>query len=188
MYYDDGKIDFMIVPTSAIARGVSYDSPFRLLVDKDQLQDAFTARPYLRDSMPTQAEFLQCIHWFYAALIMWAKHLARDDPWPAKVRDWESKVQLLKMIEWDQKAKKGWKFDTWYGGRNLRNWADPKLVDRIDECWSGFSRADSARTLLKSLFLFDELSTRTANALGFRPFDNSRVRKFVEQLAARACQ
>lgn len=186
VYYADGKIDFMVAPTGVLAHGVSYDRAFQLLLDKDNVHSAFRRRSPQAYPMPTRTEFFQCVHWFYAAAIMWAKYLARDDLWAAKLRDWDSKKLLLKMLEWDQKAKKGWDFDTWYVGTHLREWVDPELVDRMDACWSGFSRQDSAQALLSSLSLFDALSTRTAIALGIEPFDGSRVRQRVERLLARA--
>jgi hypothetical protein len=48
---------------------------------------------------------LDCVHLFYAAVIMWAKYLVRDDSWSAKVRDWDSKKQLLQMAEWHEKSR-----------------------------------------------------------------------------------
>src|SRR3954452_21291223 len=35
VYYVDGKIDFMIAPMVALAEGVGYDGPYRVVVDKD---------------------------------------------------------------------------------------------------------------------------------------------------------
>jgi aminoglycoside 6-adenylyltransferase len=113
---------------------------------------------------------------------MWAKYLARDDPWAAKQRDWDSKTQLLMMLEWDHKARKGWDYDTWYRGVHLRDWVDADLLDDIAACWSGFSQPDSLRALHGSLSLFDLLSARTATALGIAPFDVTRVRQRIDHL------
>ena len=70
------------------------------------------------------------------------------------------------MAEWDQKALKGWDFDTWSLGARLREWADPELANSIDRCWSGCSREDSAQALLNSLSLFETLSHRPRPRLG----------------------
>jgi aminoglycoside 6-adenylyltransferase len=182
VYYHDGKIDFMIAPAGILAEGVVYDRPFRLLIDKDTAAAAF--QPVPRDSQlpPTAAQFLETVNFFYAAAIMWAKYLARDDPWAAKVRDWESKTHLLQMLEWDHKARKGWDYDTWYLGIRLREWMDPDLMPSVERCWSDLSIADSSRALRVSLALFDTLGTRTATTLGFVPFDSTRVRERVENL------
>jgi len=181
IYYAEGKIDFMVASTSVLAHGVSYDRPFQVLIDKAHVPGAF--RPeHEHQEPPTASEFLQCVHWFYAATIMWAKYLARGDPWAAKARDWDSKILFLRMLEWDQKTRKGWEYDTWHLGLHLREWVEPELLDCIDACWSGFSRQDSVQALLESLSLFDILSTRTAIALGMEPFDVTHVRRQLECL------
>jgi aminoglycoside 6-adenylyltransferase len=182
VYYVDGKIDFMIASTTVLEDTVEYDRPFRILIDKDGVARAFQHKARVEGQPPPSAEFFECIHWFYAATIMWAKYLARDDPWAARQRDWDSKQLLLMMLEWDHKARKGWDYETWYLGVHLRQWVDAELLGPIDACWSGFSRQDSVRALWASLSLFDVLSTRTASALGIAPFDATRVRSRIDHL------
>jgi aminoglycoside 6-adenylyltransferase len=182
VYYADGKIDFMIAAVAVLTEAVDYDRPFRLLIDKDGLGRAFRFISGPGSRPPTPAEFLECVHWFHAAIIMWAKYLKRDDPWSARHRDWESKTVLLTMLEWDHKARKGWEYDTWYLGAHLREWVDPDLLDDIAACWSGFGREESVRALRASLDLFELLSSRTAAALGWVPFDVTGVRRRVEHL------
>ena len=182
VYYADGKIDFMIGPVTVLKGSVEYDGPFRVLLDKDGAGRAFQRTARAPGQSPTSAEFLECIHWFYAAAIMWAKYLGRDDPWAAKQREWFSKELLLTMLEWDHKVRKGWDYDTWYLGVHLREWADADLLDLIGACWSGFSRQDSVRALRASLSLFDLLSTRSASAFGLPPFDVTGVRRRIDHL------
>ena len=182
VYYADGKIDFMIAPAAVLRGNVEYDRLFRVLLDKDAATSALHHTARARGQRPTSAEFLQCVHWFYAAAIMWAKYLARDDPWAAKQRDWDSKTLLLTMLEWDHQARKGWDYDTWYLGTHLREWVDADLLGPIDACWSGFSRQESLQALRASLSLFNVLSTRTATALGIAPFDVTPVRRRIDHV------
>jgi aminoglycoside 6-adenylyltransferase len=172
----------MIAPVTVLNGNVTYDRPFRLLLDKDGSLNAFQFTPQSQGQAPTSTEFLECVHWFYAAVIMWAKYLGRDDLWAAKQRDWDSKALLLTMIEWDHKARNGWDYDTWYLGSHLKKWVDADLLDPIAACWSGFSGRDSARALRASLDLFDKLSARTATALSTAPFDSAGVRLRIEHL------
>jgi aminoglycoside 6-adenylyltransferase len=182
IYYSDGKIDFMIAPASILSRSVEYTRPFRILLDKDGAAKWFQRTSGVGEHPPTAAAFLECVHWFYAAAIMWAKYLARDDPWAAKLRDWDSKQLLLTMLEWDHRARKGWDYDTWYLGVHLRDWVDADLLGPISACWSGFSRQESLQALQASLSLFGMLSMRTATALGLAPFDATGVHRRIDQL------
>jgi hypothetical protein len=101
-YYVDGKIDFIISPASDI--GVdTYDEAFRVLVDKDQAAQHLPLVP-TQGALPTGPEFSECVNWFYAAAIMVAGCVVRNEPWLAKARDWDTKQELLKMIEWDHRA------------------------------------------------------------------------------------
>lgn len=185
VYYADSKIDFMIAATSALAAGVLYDRPFRVLLDKDSIEPRFGRRPPGHAAPPTANEFLGCIQGFYAAIIMWTKYLIRDDPWSAKVRDWDSKRFLLQMVEWDSKARSGWTVDTWRCGAHLRGWAAPDVVSQMDACWSGLSRDGSAHSIRMSISLFEALSSRTARALGMERFDSSRILWRVHELLVR---
>jgi aminoglycoside 6-adenylyltransferase len=188
VYYADGKIDFMIAPAQVLAVGVAYDRQFRVLLDKDHIPNAFRQRAPREDDRPTPNQFLDCVHRFYAAALMWAKYLVRNDPWATRVRDWDSKNQLLQMAEWNEKARKGWDLDTWTQGQRPREWADPALVSQLDACWSGVSRDDSARALLNSISIFGRLSSQVAIALGIPPFDNNAVRTEIDRLLAMAAQ
>ena len=185
VYYIDGKIDFMIGPVDALAT-VRYVRPFRVLVDKDRAADALPPVEPLATDPPTAASFRECIHWFYAGSLMCAKCVVRDEPWQAKFRDWDLKQQLLRMIEWDHKARYGWSYDTWSRGKRLKEWIDADLFGALNACWAGFDGPDTARALLASLELFDRLSTRTAHLLGMAAFDARRVRAEVRAILALA--
>jgi aminoglycoside 6-adenylyltransferase len=110
---------------------------------------------------------------------MCAKCVARDEPWQAKFRDWDLKRELMRMIEWDHKARYGWSYDTWSRGKRLKQWVDEDVLAALDACWAGFGGSDTARALLASLELFERLSTRTAHLLGVAAFDVRRVRAEV---------
>jgi aminoglycoside 6-adenylyltransferase len=182
VYYADGKIDFMIGAASLLAEGIAYERPFRVLLDKDGHEEAFRSAPPQEEGPPTEREYLECVHWFYAAVIMWAKYLRRNEPWLAKLRDGEAKDRLLTMLEWDHKARKGWDYDTWYLGAHWRQWADPDLQAAINDCWADISFEDSTRALWARMELFARLNSRTAATLGFASFDDAGVRRRVKGL------
>jgi aminoglycoside 6-adenylyltransferase len=181
VYYADGKIDFMVASADVLLEGVTHEHPFQVLLDKDDAAERIRLAP-THGEPPTSADYTRCVNWFYAAVITWAKYLARSEPWAAKSRDWDSKGELLTMIEWDHKARYGWDDDTQFGGTHLREWVDADILAAVTDCWSDFSPEDSAAALHASLDLFDMLSGRTAVALGIAPFDAAAVRRRVDDL------
>jgi aminoglycoside 6-adenylyltransferase len=142
VYYVDGKIDFLVGPVDALAT-TRYVRPFRVLLDKEHLTERLPPVAPLATVPPESATFLECIHWFYAAALMCAKCIVRDDPWQAKFRDWDLKRELLRMIEWDHKARYGWSYITWSRGKRLKEWLDPAMLAALDPCWAGFGATDT---------------------------------------------
>jgi aminoglycoside 6-adenylyltransferase len=162
-YYVDGKIDFIITPASDI--GVdTYGEPFRVLCDKDRAAGRLPLVPANR-ALPGESEFSECVSWFYAAAIMAARCVARAEPWLAKARDWDAKQELLKMIEWDHRARFGNGFRTWFLGKHLDQWMDADVRAALDRCWGAFPVSDARTALLETMELYDRLTRRTAEAL-----------------------
>ena len=184
VYYVNGKIDFMVGPAGALP-STRYERPFHVLLDKDHVTDGLPAVVPVVTVPPDTASFLECIHWFYAAALMCAKCVVRDEPWQAKSRDWDLKRELLRMIEWDHKARYGWSYDTWSRGKRLTQWVDEDVLGALDACWGGFNGPATARALLASVELFERLSNRTAHALAIAQFDARRVRAEVTRILDR---
>lgn len=181
IYYVDGKIDFMIADVEAVKGGVGYDRAYRVLLDKDGLGSHLHLVPRAAGP-PTAAEFSTCVNWFYAAALMCAKCIVRDEPWMAKVRDWDMKTELLQMIEWDHKSRHGWDYDTWHLGARMGEWMDDDIVAALGPCWADFSTQNMTSALSASVALFDSLINRTASALGLDPFDSDPVRQEIGHL------
>lgn len=175
VYYVDAKIDFMVAPVCAL-ESTTYQRPFQVLLDKDGIATHLPSATLRLAGPPTQDEFLECINWFYAAAIMCARCIVRNEPWQSRYRDWDLKQQLLRLLEWDHKARYGWAYDTWSKGKRLKEWIDPELLSDLDACWSGVGEAESARALLQSVDVFDRLTRRTADSLEYPAFDSGAVR------------
>jgi aminoglycoside 6-adenylyltransferase len=181
VYYVDGKIDFVIGALSVLDRGVSYKRAYRVFVDKDGLGDRLRLDRG-SESPPTAEDFRRSVDWFVAAALMQAKDIVRDEPWKAKIRDRDLKDELLQMIQWDHRARYGWEFDTWHLGMHMRGWMDRDVQDELERCWAGFSLEDGEAALLASIELFSRLCGRTADALGYEPFDRARLGDEVERI------
>ncbi len=182
VYYVGGKVDFMIAKDSVLDEGVTYTSPYRVLVDKDDRGQRLSSDPAAATQPPTARDYQRCCEWFYAAALMCARCVVRRDPWAAKYRDWDLKRNLLEMIVWDHKSRYGWQYDTRFHGGHLREWLDPDLVPALDACWGTFSEESTRAALVSSMDLFDGLSDRTAIRLHLPPFDSSLVRNEVARI------
>jgi aminoglycoside 6-adenylyltransferase len=174
VYYVNGKIDFLIAPTSAVSEA-KYVRPFRVLLDKEGTGNNLRVATTSHNGLPDEAEILECVNGFYAAALMCAKCLVRGELWMAKLREFELMGQMLQMIEWDHKARYGPDFDTWYLGVHLCDWMDEDLKDDVAACWGRFDVEDSSRALSKAIMLFGRLADRTADELGHERFAHFRV-------------
>jgi aminoglycoside 6-adenylyltransferase len=114
----------MVQVANVVARGI------RILIDKDSM---LTKLQSLVDTMekpapkkPTPHEFLELVSDFLYHAIFTAKHLKRGELWWT-VDCLDCRLQNLKtMIEWHALAVHGGQYDTWFRGRFLEEWAEPK--------------------------------------------------------------
>lgn len=174
VHYAGGKVDFLIAAVTDLATTI-YRRPFRVLVDKDALTAHLRIDPKGPRPAPTGEAFLECVNWFFAEALMAAKCIVRDELWMAKSRDAELKSMLLRMIEWDHRARHGAEYDTWYLGTHWREWMDPDVQGALRECWAGADPRSSASALEKTVALFALLAQRTAAALGQPTFDYQKA-------------
>ncbi|MEA9984675.1 aminoglycoside 6-adenylyltransferase [Subtercola sp. RTI3] len=173
VYYVGGKLDLTVIPAAAISE-VPRQRPFTVLLDKDNA----AAHPEPDEVIglhPSESDFDERLNWAYAAALMCAKAIARDEPWSSKIRDRDLKHSLLVMIEWDHRARYGLEFDVRFLGSGMRQWMDRGVQDALEKCWARFDSDDSERALLATVALFAALSTRVAVTLRFAPFDHERV-------------
>lgn len=182
VYYAGGKIDFSIIPADALPT-VRHDRPFTVLLDKDGLASSLS-QVAAEVSLPDQATFDERLNWGYAAALMEAKAIVRDEPWSAKLRDGDLKESLLILIEWDHLARYGLDYDVRFLGSRMRQWMDPDVQEDLERCWGRFDARDSADALRSSVSLFGKVAVRVAQVLGFESFDHGRLSQEVETILA----
>ena len=172
--------DLTIIPWSAFDT-IPRDRPFTVLVDKDDRADSLRIAP-IAAAHPDATQFDENLNWAYAAALMCAKAVVRDEPWSSKIRDGDLKGSLLTMIEWDHRARYGADYDVRFLGSRLRQWIDTDVQDDLESCWGRFDATDSAAALRATIALYARLSTRTAEVLGFPSFDHGRLRAEIESI------
>jgi aminoglycoside 6-adenylyltransferase len=182
--FDGGlDVDFAPVPAEELERLAS--DPFaadlirhgvRVLLDKDGvLTEALKqfSLPQPVESGPAQppgeARFLNVINDFWYHAVWTAKKLRRGELWTAKgcVDSYLKWQCLLPMIEWHAHTVHGWDYGTWFRGRFLEQWADPRVVEGLREAYGRYDADDLWRALLATMDLFRWLAVETAARLGY---------------------
>src|SRR5687767_359129 len=129
----------------------------RVMVDKDRLMTRITLPivsqiPY---QPPTETDFLNVVNDFWYHAIWTTKKLQRGEVWTAKTgTDGYMKRLLLNMIEWHAHATGKGTSDTWFNGRFLEEWADPRVLAELKNTFALYESADVKRGLLATMNLF----------------------------------
>lgn len=147
---------------------VDYNLGYKVLLDKDGLTKNLKAPTYAypHAQKPSQKEFDLTMSVFFFEAFKEAKALVRNDLWHAKIRDWSIKKRLLRMIEWHEKIKHGWNYDTNCDAKRMQSWINPDTWNTVHQTFAHFDQADSWDKLLKTLETFSKLSVEVADALG----------------------
>lgn len=155
----------------------------KVLVDKNGLANrmAISVAP-VSPRVPTQEAYLNTVHSFFGLILWESKQLVRHELWMAvETVDQQIKQCLLTMIEWHAIATNPALEDTWYGGRRVHEWADPRWVTALRHTWPTYEVEGAWDALLGTLELFSNVAKETAQSLGFRyPVDGElRVRSWI---------
>lgn len=106
-------------------------------------------------ALPDMKAFLAVINEFMMNAHKMAKFTRRGDLVRAQlVLESQMRPLMLKMIAWHAQAQFGAECDTWYNGRYLSDWADPRVLLALPNTYSGYSAEETWRSLFGSLVLF----------------------------------
>ena len=153
--------------SNALGRGI------RVLIDKDGITNqlnSLIARIEKKGTLsrPSQEEFLELVNDFIYHAVFTAKHLRRGELWwTVTCLNCHMQHLLLRMIEWHALATHDRKYDTWFRGRFLEEWAHPKAVKALHDSFAHYDSKDVKRALLKVMGLFRLLANETASKLNY---------------------
>lgn len=182
IYYAGGKLDFTLIPADDLPTA-AHTRPFHVIVDKDHRAPTITPFKITPPStLPDQKAFNEALHWGYAAALMCAKAVVRDELWSAKVRDHDLKTELLRMIEWDHQVRYGATIDTRYLGTRMNTWMDTDIRNELNYCWGHFNAHDTTRALRRTMALFARLAQRLATAFDIPAFAHDRLHTEIERI------
>ena len=150
-----------------------FRSHLLVLVDKTDLMQQLMADEDMQNilcdhKLPPSEEALQImIRDFWYHVLRSLKHVYRDDLWRAIMGcNVELKQSLLRLIEWNTKARHGWDYDTRYEGRMIAEWAEPEISQALTGTFATYDVYGLKTALQKTIALFEVLSKETAEMLG----------------------
>jgi aminoglycoside 6-adenylyltransferase len=150
----------------------------RLLLDKDGLEGPLSSalsgidtRP--AGASPSREEYLHVVNDFLYHVVWTAKHLRRGELfWAKRSLDCRLTPLLLQMLEWHARALHGQGYDTWFRGRFLEEWADPRATASLKETSARYDEAELKKGLRSLLVLFQWVATETSGKTGL-PYPQS---------------
>lgn len=143
----------------------------RILFDKNNHQNELTVPVAKRipPPHPTPDEFITAINQALLSAVRTVKFLKRGELWRAKqLCDGNLKQHLLTMLEWHARASHSSNYDTWYEGKFLGEWADPRALEALPSTFARYDLEELQQALFATLDLFRWLATETAGKLGYR--------------------
>jgi len=179
-------VDFAIVPYDKaqwiinnplppeLAREIknSLGRGLRALIDKEglagQLQNVLDHLPASPAPLPGEGEFSHNVNDFWYHALWTAKHLRRGELWWAKSGcDWRMKYLLGQMLEWHARAAHDDSRDTWFRGRFLEQWAEPRALEDLRNAFAHYDAPDIWRALLATMDVYRRLAVDTAEKWGY---------------------
>ena len=161
------QIDDPSLPLAAIMQPLPYQGVFArgITVLFDRLGEArvISPQPFMPEAPPSAAEFTNTVSGFLMASATIAKFIARGDYWRAQ--GWfaqDLRPHMVALLRWHAHGK-----DTWYGGRFMEQWADPRALAALPGMFPAFERESLQTTLLNMLDTFRWLGDEVAARFGY---------------------
>lgn len=146
----------------------AYQRGIYCLLDKTNPENEGKPIPWFhRQSAHTsQDEFQKCMNHFWMEALRAAKFIRRGDLWRAYYTcNYAMKQRVLQMAEWQAQAQHGLEYETWYDGRYLDRWADPRLIRQLPAAFGEYEQSRIRAAFFNTVELFGWLALETASAL-----------------------
>lgn len=177
-HYQDGtKIDYAFFPVEFFRWAVQQpklpddlDNGYGVLLDKDHLTDGLKPPTYTAylPVPPTEQEYWAIIEEFFNDSAYVAKHLWRDDLFPAKYcLDYIMKFQCLRrMLEWQMEIDHNWSVKPGSYGKGLKKRSMPDLWLELESTYVGAGIAENWEALFRTVALFRKVAVEVGSHLG----------------------
>lgn len=171
LFADGLKMDFYFTPGAEVLTAVitraSYHSVIRrgasLLYARPGTDIQLPGFGSVGAVQPEESEYLALVQAMLINGHKMAKLMRRSDGVRARlVLETMLRPALLTMIAWQAQALFGPERDTWYNGRFLEEWADPRVLAALPTTCGGCTPDEMWRSLFGTLILFRWLAEETA--------------------------
>lgn len=194
--YEGGvKVDYSLWNVNLIEQLINsnnskkFTTGYKVILDKDGLLKNLPqpSSKFRVSQKPSEEEFIFTIKEFWFESYHVAKYLKREDLWMVKSRDWAIKELLLTIMEWQTLAKNNWNTDVKWMGKNIKQWLEPEIYNRLNNIFGHFDLEDSWKSLLTNIDLFRDLSKEVAKLLNYSyPEDvDKNLTSFINKLHER---
>ena len=152
---------------NVIGRGV------RILIDKENIMAEFLKEYKTIElsppSLPTEHEYLERVNDFWYHAVWTAKKLRRGELWEGKacVDSFMKGRCLLPLMEWHARITQGQKHDTWFRGRFMERWADPRIIAELRGAFAHYDEDDVWQALANTMQLFRWIAKEIAEKLDY---------------------
>jgi aminoglycoside 6-adenylyltransferase len=136
--------------------------------------------------LPDQETFNTQIHEMLFSALRTAKLIRRGELWQAQRQlNCDFREYLLWLIEWEARQRLGMKVDTWYAGRHLRDWGNPRILERIPSTYANYDEKELWPALIASVDLFRDIAMSLAKEMDlvYPGQEERRITRFIRQLS-----
>lgn len=189
--YDEGlKVDIVLLQVDnttsdleTLMRQYPYQNVFargmKVLFDRQGAPRLLPPRPISVPAPPTASAFEHVVNGFLLECVTTAKFIARGDFWRAQ--HWlayDLRPGLLKLVQWHAHGH-----DTWYNGRFMSAWADPRVVEALPTTFALYEWESLEKALVSLLDLFRLVGEETAARFDLR-YPTETHRKITQRIKA----
>jgi aminoglycoside 6-adenylyltransferase len=195
IFNDELKIDFSFLMVQIFNKISSsgllpdnFNLGYKILLDKDSTLNNLptpTFKAFLLDK-PSEADFNRNVNEFWFEVYHATKYLTRNDLWVAKFRDWSTKQFLLQMLQWYQGSKNNWDFSPKSDGKEMMNWVDSKILERLNQCFGAFEKESSWRAIENTTRLYREVAKEVSQTLNYHYNQSldTNISEFIDKMKA----
>lgn len=175
--YMAGKLDLTVCAAEGDSLAPSLADPnhrqllqrgFKVIVDKFPIRDHKPPQP-AHPSRPDAAVFAALVESFWLDTFRSARFVRRGDLWRAQtILICKMRAKFTRMAEWQARAADP-ATDTWYDGRFINDWIDPRTAGRLSDFFAPLEPQALAAAHLAMADAFAAVSEDCAARLGFGP-------------------